>query len=597
MKKTIISSITTLFAALACVSCVQDLDTMPIDPSVNTADKAFADPASYAQYVSYAYGYFAMVSQSNPGETDLAGFTDAGQSEFIRQYMVLNELPTDSFKCGWGDSYIPEIGYNKWGSSCLAVTAVYLRGMKGIALCNHFLASEVSGDEAVRERGHADQLGNIHRYRAELRLIRAIYYSILLDMIGNPPIVEPKHIGSSDFPKQFSKNFAEGRRMLFEYLETELKSIAADESLPAVRTEYPRLSKGAAWAVLARMYLNAEVYSGTARWDDAMTYSKKVIEEGGFSLNQGTGAEGYLQLFMQDNTESGAALKEFIIPISYDNTHTQSWGGTTHLVSGPLHNAEMAMDLTAKLYESYPELKSAYSKFLSDNSDNEKIKEYSVDNVYVETWNGYHISESFVEENFELENVESGAFNYNGDPRARFYKFDAAFSNESTDNSSGYTCVKWLPVNSDGTVADYYDPINHTAKLSSCDFPLYRLAEMYLIYAEAQTRSKNAPLTSGDEGYQYLKDLRDRVHYDMPSAGETIDAEWILKERVRELMWEGHRRTDLIRYDKFINNKAWPYKGGVAAGTQSSIEPHRIVYPIIGSDLAANPALVQNPGY
>lgn len=584
MKKIILYSISVLLSATVGVSCIQDLDTMPLDPSINTADKAFADPDSYAQYVSYAYGYFAMVSQNDPGATDLAGFTDAGQSEFIRQYTILNELSTDALKCGWGDSYIPEIGYNKWGSSCLAVTAVYLRGMKGIALCNNFLRDDVSGDGAVSGRGHGSELNNIHRYRAELRLIRAIYYSILLDLIGNPPIVEPHHIGSSEMPMQFSKNFAEGRKMLFDYLVGELKEIADDASLPAVRTEYPRFSKGAAWAVLARLYLNAEVYTGQAMWNEAMTYADKVIKEGGFSLNQGDGAKGYIDLFLQDNTESGAAKKEFIIPISYDNTNTQSWGGTTHLMSAPINNAEMGQEITRRLYDFYPNLEAELKSYLGENAET-----YS---VYKDNWNGYHIAESFIEENFELADVAKGAFNYSGDPRARLYKFENAFTNETTDNASGYTCLKWLAINSDGSLPDC---LTVTEKISSADFPLYRLAEMYLIYAEAEARLNGGTLAPGSKGYGYLKDLRDRVHYDIP-VNATIDLDWILKERVRELMWEGHRRTDLIRYNYFVANKSWPYKGGIAGG-QSTIEPHRIVYPIIASDLAANKGLVQNPGY
>lgn len=559
MKKIFLYGVSVLMSASLAVSCLGDLDTMPIDQTVFTADKAFAEPESYSQYVNYAYSYFSLVSQGDPGSSDIA-VSDAGQSEFTRQYMILNEMPTDALKCVWNDSYVPEIGYDRWNASNTAVLAVYLRGLKGVAICNQFLDESVSGDGAVSGRGHESVLNEVHAYRAELRLLRAVYYSILLDMFGNPPLVLPEHIGSSDFPRQMSTDFNEGRRLLFAWVESELKACIADDYLPAQRVMYPRLSKGAAWAVLARLYLNAEVYTGTARWQDAKDAAYEVIEHGGYQL-----CSNYEHLFLQDNSTNGAQ-NEFIIAAMYDCETTQSWGGTTHLVYSPAHD-----DYRVKISQALG---------------------YSTD-IYKNVWNGYHCSEAFIDENFALTDVEEGVFKYNGDKRARLCYFDNPFTNEVTDITSGYTCLKWLPITSTG------EPllVNKDIEQSSADFPFYRLAEMYLIYAEAEARINGGTLPSGGQGAQYLQKLGERANGSGYTLPATVDTDWILKERVRELMWEGHRRVDLIRYGRFTSSQyPWPYKAGVADG-RAAIDSYRTVYPIISTDLIANPNLVQNPGY
>lgn len=552
-------------ASLA-VSCLGDLDTMPLDKTVSTVDKAFESPSSYSQYVNYAYAYFSLVSQGKADETDLA-FDDAGQSEFVRQYMVLNEMCTDSFKCIWNDDYVYAMNSARWTSTTSCVMAVYLRALKGISIINQFLDESISGDGAVNGRGHSSVLNTVHQYRAELRVLRAFWYSVLVDLFGNPPLILPEHIGSSTFPAQMSKNFAEGRRLMFEWIENELKESIADNNLPATPVEYPRLSKGAAYAILARLYLNAEVYTGTARWSDAMSAAKTVIEQGGYEL-----CPRYDNLFLQDNSTNGAQ-KEFIVAAIYDAVTTQSYGGTTHLLYGSI-NSDMQSVISDALAVKYGK---DYSKYDG--------------NVYLNQWNGYHCSDEFIDKNFALSNVAAGAFNYSGDKRALLYYFDNPFQNNSSDITSGYSCLKWVPVDSQGNAV--LAELNND-KYSSADFPLCRLAEMYLIYAEADLRLNGSlDATSRD----YLLKLGQRANGSSYSLPSVIDLDWILAERVREFMWEGHRRVDLIRYGYFTSaNYPWPYKGGIEDG-RVAIDSYRTVYPIINTDLIANPNLVQNPGY
>jgi len=561
MKKIFLYSAALLTSVSMFSSCLGDLDVEPLDPKTPNADQAFADPESYAQYANYAYSYFSLVSQSDPGTSDIA-VSDAGQSEFTRQYMILNELPTDALKCIWGDDYVAGVQYNSWTTTNTAVVAVYLRAMKGVTICNQFLDSAVSSDGAVSGRGHSAKLDEVRQYRAEIRLLRAVYYEIMLDLFGNPPLALPENIGTTNFPKQL------GRKGLFEWLETELKALTEDEYLPDTRVVYPRLSKGAAWAVLARMYLNAEIYTGTARWEDARAAAEKCIADGGYRL-----CNDYWNLFRQDNSTNGAQ-DEFIVAALYDAQITPSWGGTTHLVYSAI-NGDMRSDISAK-----------YG--------------YDID-IYKNQWNGYHVSNEFVEENFELQGVVWGGtdgFGYNrelSDKRAAFYNigFSKEFTNEASEITSGWACLKWLPITSDGRAILKELDIEQ----SSADFPFFRLAEMYLISAEAEARMNGGTLTSADNGYKRIQTLRQRANGSDDTMPATIDTEYILKERVRELMWEGHRRTDLIRYRKFVTSAyPWPYKAGIPDG-RAALDDYRIVYPIINADEIANPTLEQNPGY
>lgn len=560
MKKILFYSVALLTSATMITSCLGDLDAEPLAETTITANKAFEAPESYDQYVNYAYSYFSLVSQADPGSSDIA-VSDAGQSEFIRQYMILNELSTDALKCNWGDDYIDGIQYSKWTNTNNAVMAVYLRGLKAVAICNQFLDESVSGDGAVTGRGHEAKLDDVRAYRAEMRLLRAIYYEILMDLYGNPPLCLPENIGTTNFPQQL------GRAGLFAWLENELLELIADKNLPATRKVYPRLSKGAAYAVLARMYLNAEVYTGSARWADAQKYAELAINEGGYEL-----ASKWSDLFRQDNSTNGAQ-NEMIVAALYDGLTTPSYGGTTHLISASV----------------FADLRLIVSGLFGFSSD-----------IYNDQWNGYHVSDEFVQQNFQLQGVSwenADGWGYDrgvSDQRALFTNagFTQAMDPEKADINTGWACLKWYPLTSDNRPL----MVEQGVVFSSADFPIFRLGEMYLISAEAEARLNGGTLTSSSNGYKRISDLRVRANgqADMPL---TIDLDYILQERVRELMWEGHRRTDLIRYGYYTTASfPWPYKGGIPAGGVA-LEDYRTVYPIITTDLIANPNLEQNPGY
>ncbi|MBQ8225513.1 MAG: RagB/SusD family nutrient uptake outer membrane protein [Bacteroides sp.] len=551
MKK-IIYSLAIAASALTFNSCVGDLDTLPLNETDKTAQQAYQTLEDFEKGLAYIYGSYSLVSQNDAGSSDIA-VEDAGQSELTRQYVVLNEMSADALKCAWGDSYITDTQNATWSSTPNAATiAVYTRCMVAITRANEFLIQ--SG---------ASSLEGVAGLRAEARFLRAYAYYMLLDLYGNPPFATEANIGG-DLPKQFDTDFEKGRKGLFEWLEAELKDLLSSEDMPGVgEVSYPRVTKGAAQALLARMYLNAEVYTGEARWADAMTAAEATINLG-YSL-----CPNYEELFMQDNGENTDSRNELIFAIAYDRDKTQSWGGTTHLVSGSLDDANSEA-IAAAL--GYPEGSM----------------------IARERWNGYHVPTTFVADNFELSDVEWGGdgLGYNratSDKRAFFSNVGCSETFDISTIESGWRCWKFTSRDSEGNLysSDSYD------KFSSIDFPMIRLAEMYLIYAEAKARIDGG-ITTDAKVLGYVKALRDRAGLSTPSS---VDTEFILKERACELMWEGHRRTDLIRYGYFTSmSYPWPNKGGVPDG-KAAIADYRIVYPILNTDLTENPNLVQNPGY
>ena len=538
--------ITIALSAIACmslVSCLKDLDAFPLNPYDSTSETAYNDQSSYLKGLAYLNANYSFVSQNSAGDNDLH-FSDSGQSELLRQWFNMNDLCTGSLDIGWPDSYIISINDHSWtNADNTAVTAVYTRCMNGIVLCNEYLLQTT--DEKVSLRGHDAFKSDIHQYRAEARFHRCMYYYILLDLFGRPPKAMEANIGG-ELPTQFT------RTELFEWLETELKELSEDSSdMPAKgKVAYPRPTKDAARALLARMYLNAEVYTGTARWEDAKTYAKKVIDNG-YSLHP-----KYQELFMQDNGKTCSG-DEFIFAVEYDAAKAQSWGGTTTLSCAAF-----------------------------DDTMNEAVAAYlgitEVNYVSAEKWNGYHIPISYVEENFELGGVNWDGTGLGYDPaksdkRLFLYNAGAAAKDYASNlSSTGWRCWKWAYLYSDGTIFHRGGEETDDWKLSNADLAIFRLPEMYYIYAESDARLHGGS-TSDATAVGYIKALRDRAGLSTPAS---LSVAFILKDKAAEYLWEGQRRQDEIRLGIFDS------------------DPHRYVYPILETDIAANPDnITQNEGY
>jgi len=607
-------------------SCLNDLDTLPKDKDIVLADELFNDPAAYKQVLAKLYAGLAISGQQGPaGLPDITGI-DEGFSQYLRQYWLAQEVTTDEAVIGWADGSLPDYHEHDWTSSNEFVTALYNRIIYQITSCNSFLRETTP--EKLNSRGvSGQQLADVELYKKEARFLRALSYYHALDLFGNFPFVTENDEVGFFFPEQKS------RADLFSFIESELLTIQDGMAAPK-SNEYARADQAAVWTLLAKLYLNAEVYTGSARYSDCVNYSSKVI-------NAGYGLEpSYENLFLADNnTASGV-----IFPIAFDGLHTQSYGGTTFLihaaVGGSMNPADFGinggwggnratsalvnkfnsgidtnasnnaigaasnwglvgsatangwggpdMSLhqtgTANVYAGFFNLSDGEIKFRRDNDWGFNYGDNGADGTIEDGGSNIVIAAGLYKITLDLGN---STYTIEQDPRAMFYTDGQTLEIESISTfTDGYAVTKFKNVDRNGMPGS-----DTSGNFTDTDFPLFRIADVYLMYAEATLRGGGG---SEATAVSYMNELRARAG----NFGKvtSINLDFILNERARELFWEGHRRTDLIRFGKFTDgNYVWPWKGGVAEGT--STPSYLNLLPIPATDLNANPNLTQNAGY
>ena len=495
---------------LGLTSCVDDLNVEPINPQVS---QEFDQQAVFTKIYA-SMGMTGMTGTAGGGDLDAMGI-DEGQSGFYRTLWYLNNLAGDEALCVWGDNGVPEANYTGWTDTDVFVQGLYYRLYFGVTLCNHFLDMTADKDDAETKL-----------QRAEARFIRALNYYYLMDMYANVPLVTKIE---SESPKQAK------RADIFAFLEQELLEMQNDMS-EAGAGMYYRVDRAAAWLLLSRLYLNAEVYTGTARWADAAIYAEKVIKSS-YAL-----ADNYAALFMGDNDTNADAMQEIILPIAQHGDFTKTYSGSYFLVAAT-HTAGM------------PEWGS------------------------IDGWGGICARKSLIQK-----------FQQGSDDRALFY----ATSDDPTITdphafTSGWGVTKWNNLDSQtgGPVASN----DVEAKVPETDIPFLRAAEAYLTYAEAAFRDANGNKALALERFNAL---RARANAQLAS---NLTLELLRDEWSREFYFEGRRRIDLVRFDSFGGNTdyTWDWKGGVANGT--SFDKKYNILPIPVSDRNANSNLEQNPGY
>ncbi|HEX5170813.1 MAG TPA: RagB/SusD family nutrient uptake outer membrane protein [Cyclobacteriaceae bacterium] len=511
-----ISVITTLFTVMM-MSCVGDLDVTPIDPNITTSANVYTDTESYKAGLAKLYAAFALTGQQGPAGNGDVGGVDEGFSDFIRSLWNLNELTTDEAVWTYpndAQGTIFNLHYNTWVPSDGIPTALFARIMNVAALTNEFIrATEGKLDDP-----------DIKKFHAEARFLRALSYYYGLDLFANMPFVTEKDLPGAYFPEQIS------RAELFAYVESELKAIKPDMGAP--RFEYGRADQGACAMLLAKLYLNAEVYlgAGQAKYTEALTELKEVIE-GGYSLSP-----KYAYNFLADNNTS----PEIIFAQLFDGQKSQAYDALNVMIYGNAGNGG---------------------------------------------WSGLRTTSAFVNK-----------FTNPNEARAIFAKEDKGQSLEidAVNNSKqGYGVYKFQNVTSTGA------PGSHPS-FQDTDFPMFRLADAYLMYAEAVLRGGSGGDATTALGYVNAIRTRpgDVTAGNAPGAitSGQLTLDFILDERARELYWEAHRRVDLIRFGKYTGDAyLWPWKGGDKDG--KSIGAERAIFPIPAADLGSNPNLEQNVGY
>ena len=624
--KNIFKSLIYIISLSIVVSCHDDLNQSPIDPDSFTEENVFTSVNEAKGALAKLYASLALTGQNGPaGNPDIADI-DEGFSQFSRMLFNLNEITTDHAVVGWGDPGLPDLHGMYWSSSNDFTEAMYYRLAQSVSFSNSFIknASELSGDE-------------VSVFIAEARFLRAYSYYNLLDLYGNVPLTTEI---STELPTQSN------RTELFEFIESELIAI---ESILLSSNEYGRVDNVAAHALLSRLYLNAEVWTGQNRYADCITYSQNVINSG-YSLNtndaNGNGT-AYDELFLADNDVNGAQ-NEFIFALNFDGMQSQTYGGTTFLVhaaiGGSMNPSEFGVNggwgglrTTKNLVNQFAVDIDAINSSLGAQSDwglvgsatpngwdGPDVEMYQTGpqefSIYVELGSGelkFRFNEDWGNNfgdnggdgtleaggsniaitagtYFIVMDLSSGTYSispFSSDKRGMFYSDGQNLEIESIPPfEDGFAVTKWTNIDSNGNQGS-----DSSGNFVDTDIPLMRLAEVYLNYAEATLRGGGGDTNTA---VSLINQIRERG---FGSSSGTISSgdmtlDFILDERSRELYWEGLRRTDLIRYNRFTNSSyLWPFKGNEATGV--GVDDYRNLFPLPANVVAINSNLTQNEGY
>lgn len=510
-------------SALMLASCEKDLDQYP--HTETTSESVYTTPENYKAVLAKLYASFVTTGQEKGGgNSDLS--SNNGQ-DYMRCFFNLQEAGTDEVASTWleGDK-VTDLTYLSWDANDPWVSDMYYRIYYTIALTNEFLRNAT--DEKIAGFTESEQADIVH-YRAEARFIRALAYYHALDLFRNVPFVtENDPVGAYAPPRYTSAQ-------IFDYIESELTDIE-DELQSRTEVEYGRASQAADWTLLAKLYLNAEVYTGEARYTDCITYCKKVLTAG-YSLEP-----DFQKLFNADND---LRTNEIIFPLPVDATHTVSWGATTYLICGEVSNT----------------------------SDYQNPDDYGVES-------GWGM--------FRVRGELPALFDATDGRNLFFTEGQTQYLEQVDDQSNGYFMSKWTNLTDDGEVAS-----NTADGGVNTDFPLFRLADVYLMLTESVIRGGSG--SSATEALNLMNELRARAYGDNFDTDGRLTASdltlnFILNERARELAWECTRRTDLIRFGRFTTDSyLWQWKGGVQDGR--AVDSKYNYYPIPTSDLTANPNL------
>ena len=558
MKKIFIKTAMASMLCMGFVSCADELNIKSVDPLNHQT-------YTVEGLLAKQYATLGLTGQKGPaGLQDISG--DEGETGFIRTVFNLQELMTDETLWAYqGNEGITQITCMDWDKNNPRVNLAYQRLSFNINQYNFFI-TEQSGSLSE------DQI-------AEVRFLRALNYYYFLDLYRKAPF---KDTFDSNLPTEKSG------KDLYEWLDNELTTIEpmmAEVGAYNNSENFGRADRGAAYALHARLALNSAVYTdGQIKdYQKAIHYCDEIINSGKYDLSRvaKNGYSGYQQLFMGDNDCNPDAMKEIIFPIRQDGVKTRSYAGTSYLVnastisgmpyastSDPWKCLFARVDLVKKFFPNGDIPKATDEDLLSNPSKDQVIAK---DN----------------EMGISTADVVAQA----KDDRALFYMGIGGCSDKVrtltpgdaiTGPLNGASFVKWTNLHADGTA-------QHHQNFSDTDFPMFRLAEIYLTRAEAKYR-----LNGSQEGLADILEVQGRANRDLKAS--SVDDQTLIDEWCREFYMEGRRRSDLVRFGLFTGSKyLWSFKGGSENG--QGIPAKCDIYPIPGDEMKNNPNMTQNPKY
>ncbi|HKL37623.1 MAG TPA: RagB/SusD family nutrient uptake outer membrane protein, partial [Bacteroidales bacterium] len=437
-----IASILAMVIMLGFSSCTEDLNTEPLDDDVVTSASVYEDAEGYQQVLGKCYAGLSLTGQQGPaGMPDIQGI-DEGFSSYLRTMWTHQELSTDEAVVAWSDPGLPNFNYNNWSASNGWVKAMYNRIFYQITLCNEFIRE--SSDGKLSERGiSGSDADAVRTYRSEVRFLRAFSYWHAIDMFGNIPFVtEEDNVGAFQPPQR-------SRAEVFDYIESELLDVLENGSLKDPKqNEYGRIDKAAAWMLLTKLYLNAEVYKGEPMYAEAMDYAERVINSA-YQLDP-----NYEELFLADNHTADG----IIFPVVFDGNNSQTYGGMNFLIHAAVGGSMSAND-------------------------------FGIDGG----WAGIRVTP-------QLYNTFDDPAN---DSRAMFHTDGQELEiPDVTEFTNGYAVAKFKNITSEGNAGSVPGFVD-------TDWPVFRLADAYLMYAEAALRSNTGNLGTARD---YVNEVRERAY-------------------------------------------------------------------------------------
>jgi starch-binding outer membrane protein, SusD/RagB family len=393
------------------------------------------------------------------------------------------------------------------------------------------------------------------QFTAELKMIRAFSYYQLIDFFGNVPIVDRFDV-PEDFNAANHSNFETGRTEVFNFIEQDIISNIDNLNDNVDPSTYGRFHKYAAHAMLVRLYMNAETWTGTPRWDDAIAHADAIINSGHFELEP-----DYFYNFTVNNRNSRENI--FVVPFEDGRTG----GNMSNMAYINHHHYQMGRYFNAPRggNNGISALPSHYRSF--DEADRRR--------------NGWLTGPLYDSSTgAALVCTEESA------PHPLNYTVDYVNIHDPSDNAMydyrnaleyhGARMVKW--------------EINYNSDAGN-DLAVVRYADILLLKAEALMRKNGGQATQ--EAVDLVNQVRERA-FENPSEHEyttaTLTMDELLAERSRELYFEGVRRNDLVRFDRWVRGE-WEW------ADRSNEGDYRNVFPIPQHHINVNPNLTQNPGY
>lgn len=551
----ILASLSLGVMALGMGSCVNDLDLNPSDPSQITSGDFKKDPMGYMDKVlGDVYMSFCVHGPNN--NSQVHDF-DGGMSTFQRAIFNLEEVPTD--EACWlsaSDAPINALNVGPVGAENRAVFGAYSRLMINVALCNDFIQSVNDNIFGLKEPEHFAEAEEGVR---ECKILRSACYFYLISLFGNVPYAD-EHLEMGKVAPQLTST------EVFDRVTKTLEDVVAEYNENPGRDRYGFVGKDLAQGLLVKFYLNAKVFTGTERWSDCVRVANELIAE-----HRGTGFQGsglafhYLQNFAANNDQLAVggsnAVSEilWVIPEEYPNL--KSYGGSTLMLLGWI-NPDLATN--------YFNAGNGWRCMVAREQFSRRM-----------AWDDSSCQTSADE---RLTNWQTAAQGF-------------AIENPNLDSNSyesnGYLAVKLrnYNMNDNGEYDLSFRPAFNKDDYVSCDWPMLRLAEIYLSAAEAMMNVNGGNATA--DALAYVNLIRERAGL-QPWALQDLNLSTLQDERQRELYTECTRRTDLIRYGKWISGYNWNWKNGVESGADF---PEYFKLYAIPPEVVSQAGYTQNPGY